>query len=1197
MKRFVSSLLVLTLVFTMISSGVVFSAGGDYLASQVPQYELSCGSGFPGGELTVDISIGNNPGIISLRNVVVFDENAFELVRVEDKGLLSGFTTPAPNVKSPYTLRWADALAAENNCSNGVIATIVFSVKESTPAGSYTFSVEAVEARAVDGSKITFKNASADVRVSRPAQGDANGDGEVDDWDAILFERYLAGWNVSVFTGALDLDGDGEVSDWDAIILNRYLAGWHVEFSTPEPEATEEPSEGPRDISGETSMASSIIYASDMLNGVQGAYDGPDRKGFDVRTITTGAHIGLTGEGAKGLSVINNANGDALVSDIDGYVKTAGGDVFGTNNSPSARVNTNKMGVYYYEVNIRDLEFEADEEAAGYEQGSAIDLSRARRTISDVSNVSVRNGALSFTVTSSYDPYVANAVTVALDGCNTIAFDITSRGSSTGGELFYTYDGGTNYTADQRIPFRFATNCTKQRIYVHVPDFDGATGYLRGIRFDVNGVTEGDTFVIENVRLMIAPEEPVIKYGFEQTLHSYSDKIHSKLRLLYDYRVTDLAEFGERYTIPKNTVEKLAVGMTSGTVLESVEGTVENFEYIGFDIKNAGVFGVIVSNDKATKSRVYSDGENYVVELYLDVSGSHAKGSESSFGHRLYTSTDHTFDELANEAYCERNPLTLTLVSKYTRTSGMRAVGYDTKIGAYVTSVRGTDFNTAYYTSPNAYYGGKIRVNASDGNRKIYIYSNGASGCLESAALLDENKMLVPIQTEVCKNFSYEIEESYYDPKDPQWGITVFPLVVESGKNLTYTMLNLYQKWGLHALKQVSSISFHIGYYHLSTGVTESNCIAPYFVYGRDGWTLPDFRGCSGIMWSDQPQFNSTGRPKFLSYKDNSREYQSEYTGTVIRSVGPVYSDLDYSYRSYDGSISYTLRHIEFPSNDENRTYYVMTGEVLEDVTFENARQKFTLFHFDPRYQCMAVTKYKAEDGSDVTLTNSTTSAQSEKIYKLSDENPYFSLYDYDVEGSESDVENFGFIIRSFEMTVGGQKFTGGLVMRNSVFKDGVLQNKVEISADADTLAFKKGDTFRFVFILLPFGVAEQKDDHNVQYVIEDSVENPWRVASVNVGTVIEDEYLPMIKCVNDVAEFTLTGSRNANAVRVCGFTKLVRPKIQEYVDGTWVDYKYNRYDFDGYQVNFTDDGYFDYSFIVDMENCTDTRTFRVSVE
>lgn len=62
--------------------------------------------------------------------------------------------------------------------------------------------------------------------------GDVDGDGEISDWDAIMLNRYLAGWDVTTTQSAADVDGDGEVSDWDAIVLERYLAGWDVKLES-----------------------------------------------------------------------------------------------------------------------------------------------------------------------------------------------------------------------------------------------------------------------------------------------------------------------------------------------------------------------------------------------------------------------------------------------------------------------------------------------------------------------------------------------------------------------------------------------------------------------------------------------------------------------------------------------------------------------------------------------------------------------------------------------------------------------------------------------------------------------------------------------------------------------------------------------------------------------------------------------------
>lgn len=57
--------------------------------------------------------------------------------------------------------------------------------------------------------------------------GDINGDGTVDDWDSVLLDRYLAGWEAEINTSAADMDENGIVDDWDGILLARKLAGWN----------------------------------------------------------------------------------------------------------------------------------------------------------------------------------------------------------------------------------------------------------------------------------------------------------------------------------------------------------------------------------------------------------------------------------------------------------------------------------------------------------------------------------------------------------------------------------------------------------------------------------------------------------------------------------------------------------------------------------------------------------------------------------------------------------------------------------------------------------------------------------------------------------------------------------------------------------------------------------------------------------
>lgn len=944
------------------------------------------------------------------------------------------------------------------------------------------------------------------------------------------------------------------------------------------------PTPVPRSIEGTTALADSVVKANDLTNKIQCAYDSVARNGFVIKNLNSEYDISFYGQ-EKGLTEIKTASGKTLIrGGMTAFVTdTEGNRWYSLYSGSSCRTNTNRLGYYYYEVNIRDLSW-----GTPTDKPKIVGDYKFGEVSGNMADAKSKNGKIECTVTNGADPYVVTQCGKDVSGVNAVQFDISCKGCSGTGEVFYsTSVTGGRITADTYVSFSFDPDGKPHTVTVVIPDLTDRSYLLNSLRFDINGASKGVKFVIENIKLCYVETPGTIPCGFEHTLHSYSDKIHSEIRILYDKKFDNLNTFGYEYKIPVSKVDAFSADGKSETK--------NGFEYAGFYIKDSGTVAFIIENDGVSKGEVSREGDYYVVSIFADIKGVHKPGTDFSFGHRIYTSEGNTLGELAEIAYTERNPLEATVTWQFDKDSKLKFAGYSTKSGAYDFTVAGIGFASAYQKrNNNKYYGGTIEFKADGHDREIYICSHGAIGCLEAAVILDENKMLVPLLPEVCKNFVGEYEESYYDPKDSEYGDTVYPLVIAKNTDQTHTMLNIYQKWGLNNLKQISSISFHIGYYHLSTGTTESNCIAPYFVYGRDGWTLPDFRGCSGKMWSSQPQFNSVGRLRFLS--DDER--YGEYLFSNIRSSGPVYADMDYAYISNDGNIAYTLRHVEFPSTDENRTFYTMTAKVLRDADYTDARNSFCVFDFDGRFVIMKKLSYKAENGSVTDVDIDITERSDKTIVKLAQEAPFVSLYDFAEDGTSDDGENFAYIVKDYDITVGGKKFTDGLILRYYVIEEGSSKlNKIEIGFDTDELHFKAGDTFKINFILLPNGLPRQKDDANVHYVIEDSVDNPWKIESVTKGTLIPDDYLAIVRAENDVAEFTVTGSRDCNAVRVDGFTKLVRPKIQELVNGEWVDYIYNVEEYDGYQVNYTYDGYFSYSFIVKMEKYTDHRTFRISAE
>lgn len=666
----------------------------------------------------------------------------------------------------------------------------------------------------------------------------------------------------------------------------------------------------------------------------------------------------------------------------------------------------------------------------------------------------------------------------------------------------------------------------------------------------------------------------------DKAYHVYGDRLYQELILYASKPSTGLQSFGLEIKIP---VKRVAA-------VEQKEG------YAAFDIKGVGVVGFIIPADGSSGGvTVTQEKGNYVLRQtanYAPGTGVNANDESGGytlnsvrFGNRIYTDATHSFAGVAAAAQEERSPLTDIAVEG--GNANARFVKYEALRGCYLFTMDGTGFNEAW-ADRDKRFEAPLRFTSGD-DRDIYVRMNGASGGLEAAAILDDTGLLAPIPVEVCKNFQGDGGEPYYGVKDWMYGDSFFPLRLQGGAPLRLTVLNLYQNWGRGPLKQLSSIEFHVSYYHLSTGVTESNCIAPYFVNQRDGWVLPDFRGCSGTMWSEQPQFNSVGRLYFPGYQRSVfRNLKSEYMGSRIDSAGLSYADITTSYRSDCGSYEYTLRHTEFPQTDENRTYYTLDLTFRRDVTFKNARRDFSLFTFDGRDVSFGKAGYLDENNQPQTKTIDPSKRFTEYI-PLGADCPYFGYFDMR-RPANVDIHmgmNFALIVRDSEITVGGKPYEGGFAFKNSC--DGRI-NTAALALDAKCLAFKAGDRIKIDFILLPWGTGFEASDANVRNVREDSALRPLAVTAA-VGRVIPDAVLPIIESDGGRVEFTLSGGGGtAYAVRLNGFTQNGCPVIERRAGGAWtpVTLASASHGDDGYTVFYNPEtGLYDFSFIVETDGGT----------
>lgn len=717
----------------------------------------------------------------------------------------------------------------------------------------------------------------------------------------------------------------------------------------------------------------------------------------------------------------------------------------------------------------------------------------------------------------------------------------------------------------------------------------------------------------------------------DKTYHVYSDRMYQVYRLINSNSsaVSTIKQVTFQTMIPKSSVAKFEIrnGDTITTSYSSNALGSTEFRYAAFDIEGVGVLAFINTSTDCS-FWLMQDNDNYYFRQVKKV-GTLEAGGEVSFGTRVYTDTTHDFSDMRAADEIERNPLTaddITVTGHSTSLDGTGFVGYDKLKGHYVMNIAGSGFADAN-GEPDKKYIDNIKVVAKD-DRDVFFMVH--STCpLEGAALTDKNDLLIPMGLEVMKNFDHEVEEPIYDPADKMYGDTLFPVKLAKGKTLEFSLVNVYQNWGKYPLKQISSISYYVSYYHMSTGVTETNCLAPYYstYLNKDdvgSWILPDFRGMSndgqtyekdGSEKHSDIQNNSVGAVNGVSNGSSLSSSEADlgiYQGSDIHSSGLTYADMNYSYTSKNGSYDVVYRHVEMPQTDEGRTYYTVEISFKKSTSLKYA--DFSIFSFDARvngdyYKNAA---YIDANGNkqvvsiDSTKLQSTSNFSSKKwnptLYKLNKGSSYFTYYNMVRDGIH-ESGNFALIVKDYAITVNGQASDIGLAFYNDRIKrNSAYSNRGSLTI-AENTTFAAGDKITVNVILLPYGKGSGESDiSSVEKVYKDSATEALKVTATN-GAVVEDDFIATVRAASyGVAEFTLSGGAIKNsevnyAIRVKGLKKLGKLKVEKKnASGEWETVELASTDgFDGYSVIYEKDGTLEYSFIVTKTE-SDV-TYRVSVE
>ena len=339
---------------------------------------------------------------------------------------------------------------------------------------------------------------------------------------------------------------------------------------------------------------------------------------------------------------------------------------------------------------------------------------------------------------------------------------------------------------------------------------------------------------------------------------------------------------------------------------------------------------------------------------------------------------------------------------------------------------------------------------------------------------------------------------------------------------------------------------------------------------------------------------------------------------SYIDSYGPTYAEMTEYFESADGKYKFTYTHMELPQTDENRTFYQIRIDFVEDVSFESFKDSFEIYKLasaDPTGKYQRVGYLNDKNECSVAEANFEKGTVDE--YILGDESPYFTYFymDNPTHVGVMGYSNPAFLVYRYEVTVGGSERDVSFLLKDNA-------ECLTLTLNLGEVEFKAGDSIAIDGILLPWGSQELDDvydtvidettgekyqDKNVRDVREDSLLHPMTLIAGENCEAVDSVFLPRGKTLDGKsATFTVKGGANNIAVRIYGFEKLTVPVVEEYVDGEWrifdlcskssPDKRGYGYLYDGYTVYKDADGSYSYAFAFDIGE-GDERTFRITAK
>ena len=510
--------------------------------------------------------------------------------------------------------------------------------------------------------------------------------------------------------------------------------------------------------------------------------------------------------------------------------------------------------------------------------------------------------------------------------------------------------------------------------------------------------------------------------------------------------------------------------------------------------------------------------------------------------------------------------------------------GYDPASGLYLLDLLSNrpafSFDAAHKI-PSRRIESAITSPASTNARTLTVLARTGLGNLEAGVLADSHGFPRAVPAFVAKNFAGEKEE----PDDTAYGDIVFPLALGPGEPREHRVLALFQTWGDHMLKQVSSIRFFNIYWHLSTGLSETTCFTHAWMFIRGGLvSIPDFRPYSGPFIMGQPQHECYSWPGFLNYETAAGPVRPLYERTDFHSIAPNLSRFTMRFRTSDDAARLGVEILEIPQTDEMRTFIrlrydwdkpvALTGDTRRTFrwlqTYEkNLPRELIWLPAEGPGRTLAVPKTPAAEAPPLLLAE-----------PLSLAAPY--------AGTHEQKQDYSSLMLITRLTgrLGGQPVERAFLTAEFDATKGLYA----FVAEQSDLKIEAGDWLEADVLLMPHAEINPplfKATREREYWFDRAP----HITSVSVGTKRAD-FPATMRADNDVARFTVTGGLDTLPLIAEGFSA---PGVPLLWKGTlWQDQQLHGGD--GNQVDRDPaDGTYRFTFVYPIRR-TEAHDFTVSL-